>query len=190
MQATANTTTRQFGFNRFSTTLMTLGLTAAIAIGAVSAAITDNFPSIGNNEQAIVLTKAHTSANQGEGMVGGIAAVSAAVRAHTDERQGEGILGGNMAVTARPQAHTSRDQGDGIVGGNVAVADVPVAHPSIAGGEGIVGGLGSAAVLTPAVKDYDSAGMGNGWVANGQPEDTLKAYAPDGMGNGWIGYGR
>jgi hypothetical protein len=142
MQATANTTTRQFGFNRFSTALVALGITAVVALGAAGAAISDNLPSIGSNDSAVVLPKAHVSANAGEGMLAGTSGVAAAVRAHTDERQGDGILGGNLAVEARPQAHTGRDQG-----------------------EGIVGGYNSAADLAPAPKAFFETGMGEGWAA-------------------------
>ncbi|HYI17008.1 MAG TPA: hypothetical protein VEX37_16540 [Thermomicrobiales bacterium] len=167
MQATANTTTRQFGFNRFRTTMMTLGLTAAIAIGAAGAAITDSLPSVGSSEGAIVLPKAHNSAGQGEGLIAGTFDIGPAVRAYTSERQGDGLLGGNLAVAAQPQAHMSLSQG-----------------------EGILGGLGSTAALNLPVKAYDHAGMGEGWATNGRQDNILKAYAVEGQGEGWVGQNR
>jgi hypothetical protein len=164
MQATANTTTRQFGFNRFNTALVTLGLTAAIAIGA---AIAGNFPSIGSDDSAIVLPEAHVSANAGEGLLAGTSDVTAAVRAHTDDRQGDGILGGNLAAIDRPQAHTALGQGDGIVGGHTSAAD-----------------------LTPAPMAYVEAGMGEGWAAYGRPRTMIKAYTSVYQGDGLVNTNR
>jgi hypothetical protein len=163
MQATANTTTRQFGFNRFSTALVTLGLTAAIAVGAAGAAITDNLPSIGSNEAAVVLPKAHLSANAGEGLVAGTSDVTAATRAYTNDRQGDGIVGGNLTVAARPQAHSGRGQGEGIIGGYTSAAD-----------------------LTPSLKSYADPGMGEGWFANGRPRTTILAHTSIYQGEGLI----
>ena len=117
MQATVTTNTRQFGFNRFGTTVMALGIAAGIAVGAAGGAIIDTLPTGRTSETAIVRPKAHSSVNQGEGMLAGTAGVTAAVRAYTDVRQGDGVLGGNLAVAELPMAHPSLGRGDGIVGG-------------------------------------------------------------------------
>lgn len=93
MQATANTNTRQFGFNRFGTTLVALGVAAGIALGAASGAIIDNLPALSTSEQALILPRAHNSVNQGEGMLAGTSAVTAAVRSYTSDKHGEGWIG-------------------------------------------------------------------------------------------------
>lgn len=159
MQAAVNTNTRQFGFNRVGTTMM--------ALGAAGSTVIDRLPSIGTSEQAIVLPKAHTSVNQGEGMLAGTSPITAAVRAHTAVNQGEGIVGGNLAVAAPLMSHASLGQG-----------------------EGIVGGLGSNAVLTTPVGAHYSSGMGEGWTADGRPDATIRAHAAAGQGEGWVSTGR
>ena len=146
MQTTINATTRGFGFNRLGTTLLAFGFAAGIAIGAVGGAVIETLLSIRTSEQAIVLPMAHTSVNQGEGLLGGTTAVTAAVRAYTPDHQGEGLLGGTGAVT-----------------------DQVVAHPSLGQGEGILGGFGSSAIVRPPVKAYDSVGAGEGWLGYGRP---------------------
>lgn len=167
MQATVTTKTRQFGFNTFGTTVVALGIAAGIAIGAAGGAIIDTLPTLRTSETAIVLPKAHSSANQGEGMLAGTSDVTAAIRAYTDDRQGDGILGGNLAVSGPLMAHTSLVQG-----------------------EGILGGFGSAADLTPAVTADYHAGMGEGWVANGRSDATIGTDVSDGRGEGWVAHGR
>lgn len=169
MQATVNTgaSTKQFGFNRFGTTMMALGIVAGIAIGAAGGAIIDNLPAIGASEQTIVLPKAHSNVNQGDGLVAGTSAITSAVRAYTSVEQGNGILGGNLAGPAALKSHTARSQG-----------------------EGIIAGLASRAVLTNPVKAYDSAGMGEGWTTLGRPTATLEAHTATGQGEGWVGNGR
>ncbi len=169
MQATVNTNTssKQFGFNRFGTTMMALGIAAGIAIGAAGGAIVDNLPAIDASEKAIVLPKAHSSVNQGNGLVAGTSAIPPAVRAHTSVEQGNGILGGNLAVPAPLKAHTALGQG-----------------------EGIIAGLTSRAVLTNPVKAYDSAVMGEGWATLGRPTSTLQAHTSAGQGEGWVSNGR
>jgi hypothetical protein len=163
MQATINTSTRQFGFNRFTTGMMALGIAVGIAIGATGATVVDDLPTIRSDEQATVLPVARGSIHQGEGLVAGSVAVSPAVRAHTSDEQGNGILGGNLAVSEPLVARTSVWQGEGILGGHA-----------------------SKTVVATRVKAYDNAGMGEGWLANGQPAPTLRAYPSDGQGEGWI----
>jgi hypothetical protein len=165
MQAT--NTPRQFGFNAVGTTLIALGIAASIAIGAAGGAVIDSLPTLRSSETAVVLPSAHSSANQGEGLLAGTSAVTAAVRAFTADEQGEGIVGGNMAVAAPLVAHTSLGQG-----------------------EGIIGGLGGRAALATPVTAYASVGMGEGWLANGRPDATIKAFASDGQGEGWLANGR
>lgn len=166
MQATT-TNSRQFGFNKFGVTIMAFGVAAGIAIGAAGGSIIDNLPTARTSETAIVLPKAHSSVNQGEGMIAGTSDVTAAVRAHTGDRQGDGILGGHLVVSTPL-----------------------VAHASVGQGEGIVGGFGSIAVLTAPVTAYPNAGMGEGWVGNGRSDSPLLAHASDGQGEGWVGNGR
>jgi hypothetical protein len=162
MQATYNKNTRRLGFNKFGAAMLALG----IAIGAVGGATIDNLPTLRTGEQAIVLPKAHTGVNQGEGMLAGTSPV-AAIRSYTSEGQGEGIVGGNVAVAAPRITYTTLGQG-----------------------EGIFGGLGSRSVLTAPVTAPYNAGSGEGWLANGRPDTTLRAHSEDGQGEGWISNGR
>jgi hypothetical protein len=166
MQATVTTKTRRFGFDKFGATMLALGIAVGVAFGALGAAAIDNLPTLRTSEQAIVLPKAYSHANQGEGMLAGSSAV-AAVRASTSDQQGEGIVGGNMAVAA-PR----------------------ITYTSLGRGEGILGGHSSRAVLTTPITVHGSAGSGEGWVANGRPATTLRAHSEDGQGEGWISNGR
>ncbi len=100
------------------------------------------------------------------------------------------MLAGTSDVTAAVRAYTDDRQGDGLLGGHLAVSAPFVAHPSLGQGEGIIGGLGSAAVLSPAVKAYAQAGMGEGWVADGRPASTRSTNLSDGQGEGWVGNGQ
>ncbi len=168
MQATVNNTNLdRFGFNRFATAFMALGLVAGIAIGASGDALIDNLRDIATSQHAVVMPRAHTSVNQGDGLIAG--------------------------YSAPPQAlvsHVGVEQGDGIVGSNHFIAPPLTALASIGQGEGLVGGLGNTAVLTTPVKAYDNPGMGNGWITSGRPGLTVRAFPPDGQGEGWVGNGR
>jgi hypothetical protein len=166
MQATV-TTTRQFGFNRFGKTVMVLSIAAGVVISAVGSAAIDTLPTLRTSGQKIVLPIAHGSVNQGDGMLAGTSDVSAAVRAYTSDRQGEGIVGGNMTVSAPLVPHTPLGQGDGMLGDHISFPD-----------------------LTPPIHAYDSPGMGEGWLATGQPDATVRAFSSEGQGEGWIGNGR
>lgn len=165
MQATiSNTAVKGFGFNRITTTFMALGLAAGIAIGASGEAVIDNLRNTAVQQQSVAMPKAHTSTNQGDGLVAGNAALTPAIRSFGAVEQGEGTVGGHHVVT-----------------------DSLVAHASPGQGEGILAGVGSNAVLKTPVQAYDHSGMGEGWITTGRPVSTLKAYSSNGQGEGRIG---